>query len=136
MIESTNYAQYVANLRGIAVQTRPCARSCWQSWIGFTKCSNAKHRPTFRSGPAAEIAGGTGGTASPENGAGKGRGGVYRQVLGFEYYGEGLFDDHFEGQAIIRFVFDRCRRKLFTARKCGRQYEAIKKDFEPGPEIS
>jgi hypothetical protein len=132
MLESTNFAQYAANLRDMGCPEKTVraivladvdrryeqlsrqTQTNLPFWTGGRKLQAAQAAQEARQ------------TALEEEETA-----LIRQVLGIEYYGEDLFKDKFEEQAIARFVFGPMPDATFhRLENVADKFEAIKKDFE------
>ena len=132
MLASTNDEQYVASLRGIGCPEKTVraivladvdrhyeqlsrqTQTNFPFWTGGRKLQAARAAQQTRQT-----------VLEKEEAA------LIRQVLGIEYYGEDLFKDKFEEQAIARFFFGPMPEETFQRlENVADKYEAIKKDFE------
>ena len=131
-LESTNVEQYVANLRGIGCPdktVRAVVLADLDRRYELIKRQAQTNLPFWTGGrkyQAAQAA-----QQAREKALEKEEAALVRQVLGFEYYGEGLFKDKFEEQAITRFVFGPLPEETFhRLANVADKYAAIKRDFE------
>jgi hypothetical protein len=132
MLASTNDEQYVANLRGIGCPEKTVraivladvdrryeaikrqAQNNLPFWTGGRKLQAARAAQQARQ------------TALEKEEAA-----LIGHLLGIEYYGESLFGDNFDEQAIYRFFFGPMPEETFhRLENVADKYEALKSDFE------
>ena len=132
MLESTNYEQYVANLRGIGCPEKTVraivladvdrryeaikrqAQTNLPFWTGDRKLQAARAAQQARQ------------TALEKEEAS-----LIGHLLGIEYYGESLFGDNFDEQAVCRYFFGPMPEETFQRlANVADKYEALRSDFE------
>ncbi|HEX7578109.1 MAG TPA: hypothetical protein VF430_08745 [Verrucomicrobiae bacterium] len=131
MLESTNFEQYMANLRGIGCPektVRAIVRADVDRCYEVIKRQAQTNLPFWTGGRklhAAQAAQQARRTALEKE-----ESALIGHLLGVEYYGESLFNDDFDKQAIARFVFGPMPDETFQRlANVADKYEALKNDF-------
>ena len=132
MLASTNDEQYAANLRGIGCSektVRAIVLADVDRRYEAMKRQAQTNLPFWTGGRKLQAA--RGAQQARQTALEKEESALIGHLLGIEYYGEGLFKDKFEEQAIARFVFGPMPEETFhRLENVTDKYEAIETEFE------